>query len=205
MVVFALPPWIARCWRPLPEPDEIWQGKQPLPTQPYSSPGPMAAIIHPQPHPSTGSHNLTLAHPQVARPSPAWVVGSCPYAPSIHARRAKPTWPGPHNHVLAKAVDPTPRPNGETTPAMDEAYFGYPRRSMEVGTSTQDRHRGANLPNAVADGRNSPPVEYDEKTRSSEVHSFHPVGSFMDFESTQENWLDKWLGKSYFGKGRDAR
>ncbi|EGD99970.1 hypothetical protein TESG_07298 [Trichophyton tonsurans CBS 112818] len=155
MVIFA---WIARCLRPLPEVDEIrQQGKQPLPTQPYGSPSTMAAIIQPQPQPSTSSRDLTLSHPQVASPSPARAVGSWPCAPLIHTS-AKTTCPGPHDYVSAKANDATPRPNHEPPQTIDEAYFGSRLASIIF-----------------------PPTQYDRKSGSSKA-SFNPTGSFMHIE-----------------------
>ncbi|EEQ30026.1 hypothetical protein McanCB56680_001055 [Microsporum canis] len=174
MVAFALPSWLALCWRPLSEPDESWPpGKQPLPMQPYSSPEPLQAVTRPPPPwPSTSRRNLAAFHSQHS--SRAQVERHSPPIEKVF----EPTRPVPRDRVLAEAHAPTPRAHREfdlSTGAErgrvnPKEWSAFPRE-VQGGPTRKTAHSNA------------------------EDGAHH---SFMDLRSPWEERWDKW--QSFFSK-----
>ncbi|EGE09001.1 hypothetical protein TEQG_07914 [Trichophyton equinum CBS 127.97] len=176
-------------------------GKQELGRQPYNSPALMTPL---QSYESlNGPRDFIVSHPRPVYPSQT-SPSNDDYFDRYFDQDFKSTRPGPHGHVLAKADGHTPRPSREIPPATHAAYFGDP---MEVGISTQDRHWGANRPDAVTDAQSMrrstrkifPPAQCEPKGRSGVAAPPYPEGSsYFDFGtrgSWWDNWWDNWWDK----------
>lgn len=193
------------CSRPVTELCRTpWPGKQELGRQPYSSP---PLMTRSQSHESlNGSRDSTVSHPQPVHPS---VAQTSPSNDDYFDRYFDPdfasTRPEPHDHVSAKADGRMPSPSREPPQATHEAYLGHP---MEVRIPTQDRHSGANQPDAVASAQSVPRptwnifprAQYDRKGGGGLAASpYVEVSSYFEFD-TQENWWDKWPDMMSFWK-----